>query len=471
MTHNKKVLSLILALALMIALFAGCSATSASSEDLVTPKATAKTTSAEDTSDAAEEVSVSQTTTVTTADSTSDLIGETAAKEISLADAGLEEDWVSDIWVKLDTDDDTGVQEYEVEFRESGTEYDYEIDATTGDIISKSTEPVDDDTANIDTTGLIGEDAAKEAALTDAGFAESEVTGLRVQLDTDDGVTIYEVEFCQGGNEYDYDVNATTGAIITKSVEPDDDATTQSIDSTGSSADTSTSSLIGKTAAQEVALEDAGFAESEVTGLTVKQDKENGVTVYEVEFYQGGNEYDYEINATTGAIVTKSVEPDDDATTQSTGSTGSSADTSTSSLIGKTAAQEVALEDAGFAESEVTGLTVKQDKENGVTVYEVEFYQGGNEYDYEINATTGAIVTKSVEPDDDATTQSTGSTSSSGNSTSTSTLIGKTAAQEIALEDAGLTESQVSGLKVKQDKDDGITVYEVEFYTSSAEYE
>ncbi|MCD7733884.1 MAG: PepSY domain-containing protein, partial [Clostridiales bacterium] len=282
MTHNKKVLSLILALALMIALFAGCSAASASSEELVTPKATAKTTSAEDTSDTAEEVTASttstaaETTATATADTASDLIGETAAKEIALADAGFEEDWVSDIWVKLDTDDDTGVQEYEVEFRESGTEYDYEINATTGDIISKSTEPVDDDIANIDTSGLIGEEAAKEAALTDAGLTESNVTGLRVQLDVDDGVTIYEVEFCQGGNEYDYDVNATTGAIITKSVEPDDNATTQTSGSTGSTSGTSSSTLIGKTSAQEIALEDAGLTESQVTGLTVKQDKENG---------------------------------------------------------------------------------------------------------------------------------------------------------------------------------------------------
>ncbi|MCC8183022.1 MAG: PepSY domain-containing protein, partial [Clostridiales bacterium] len=325
MTHNEKVLSLILALALMIALFAGCSAASASSEDLVTPKATAKTTSAEDTSDTAEDVSASQTATTVTTEADSDLIGETAAKEIALADAGFEEDWVSDIWVKLDTDDDTGIQEYEVEFRESRIEYDYEINATTGAIISKSTELVDDDTASIDTSGLIGEDAGKAAALTGAGLAASEGTGLRVQLDVEDGVTIYEVEFYQGGNEYDYDVNAATGAIISKSVEPDDHA--QSTGSTGGTADAS--GLIGKTAAQEIALEAAGLAESEVTGLTVKQDKEDGITVYEVEFRNGTTEYDYEINAATGTILAQSVESKDSGT-------------QSGSVISETAAKEAA---------------------------------------------------------------------------------------------------------------------------------
>ncbi|MCD7801998.1 MAG: PepSY domain-containing protein [Clostridiales bacterium] len=392
MTHNKKVLSLILALALMIALFAGCSAASASSEELVTPKATAKTTSAEDTSDTAEEVTASttstaaETTATATADTASDLIGETAAKEIALADAGFEEDWVSDIWVKLDTDDDTGVQEYEVEFRESGIEYDYEINATTGDIISKSTEPVDDDVASIDTTGLIGEDAAKEAALTDAGFAESEVTGLRVQLDVDDGVTIYEVEFCQGGNEYDYDVNAATGAIITSSVEPDDDAATQTSGSTGSTGSTSgtSSTLIGKTSAQEIALEDAGLTESQVSGLKAKQDKDDGITVYEVEFYTSSAEYEYEINGTTGAILSKDVE-------------SKSNSAQSGSVIGETAAKEAAFTHAGVSESSVSNLKVKLDTDDGIQVYEVEFRTSSAEYEYEINATTGDIISYEID--------------------------------------------------------------------------
>ncbi|MCD7733883.1 MAG: PepSY domain-containing protein, partial [Clostridiales bacterium] len=202
------------------------------------------------------------------------------------------------------------------------------------------------------------------------------------------------------------------------------------------------------------------LTESQVTGLTVKQDKENGVTVYEVEFYQGGNEYDYEINATTGAIVTKSVEPDDDATTQSTGSTGSTGSTSgtsSSTLIGKTAAQEIALEDAGLTESQVSGLKVKQDKENGATVYEVEFYTSSAEYEYEINGTTGAILSRDVE--------------SKSNGTQTGSVIGETAAKKAAFTHAGVSESSVSNLKVKLDTDDGIQVYEVEFRTSSAEYE
>ncbi len=68
----------------------------------------------------------------------------------------------------------------------------------------------------------IGEDAAKKAALGHAGFDESAVTDLKVELDTDDGTVHYDVDFKQGGMEYDYDINATTGEIMKSKSEVDD---------------------------------------------------------------------------------------------------------------------------------------------------------------------------------------------------------------------------------------------------------
>ena len=68
----------------------------------------------------------------------------------------------------------------------------------------------------------IGEEAAKKAALSHAGFDESAVTNLKVELDTDDGTVHYDVEFKQGGMEYDYDINATTGEIMKSKSEVDD---------------------------------------------------------------------------------------------------------------------------------------------------------------------------------------------------------------------------------------------------------
>ena len=63
-----------------------------------------------------------------------DVITLDRAKEIALAHAGLEETDVTFVKSWLETDD--GRQEYEIEFYRGNTEYDYDIDALTGDIVN-----------------------------------------------------------------------------------------------------------------------------------------------------------------------------------------------------------------------------------------------------------------------------------------------------------------------------------------------
>ena len=69
----------------------------------------------------------------------------------------------------------------------------------------------------------IGEDAALEIALKDAGLAESDVDVTKCKLDYDDGRTEYEVEFRQGTMEYEYTLDAFTGEILERDIDNDDD--------------------------------------------------------------------------------------------------------------------------------------------------------------------------------------------------------------------------------------------------------
>ena len=71
-------------------------------------------------------------------------------------------------------------------------------------------------------SSYIGDYAAIDIALGHAGFTRNDVTGLKAELDTDDAIVHYDVDFKQGGMEYDYDIDATTGAIISSSSEVDD---------------------------------------------------------------------------------------------------------------------------------------------------------------------------------------------------------------------------------------------------------
>ena len=68
--------------------------------------------------------------------------------------------------------------------------------------------------------------------------------------------------------------------------------------------------------------------------------------------------------------------------------------------IGEEQAKSIALDHAGFTSSQVRFSKVEFDYEDGVPVYEVEFYSGSMEYEYEINAITGSIVKFSSEWDD-----------------------------------------------------------------------
>ena len=65
----------------------------------------------------------------------------------------------------------------------------------------------------------IGKDKAAEIALTDAGFSEAEVTRLRVSQDRDDGQNIYEVKFTCGTTEYEYEILASDGDILSADYE------------------------------------------------------------------------------------------------------------------------------------------------------------------------------------------------------------------------------------------------------------
>lgn len=200
-------------------------------------------------------------------------------------------------------------------------------------------------------------------------------------------------------------------------------------------------SEISQEAAVNIALTQAGVQQSQVTGLRVERGAEDGVAVYEIEFYVGSTEYDFDINVYTGAIVDRSEEYK--------GTSGGTAND-----IGQEAAVSIALNHAGVQQSQITGLRVERGTEKGVQVYEIEFFVGSTEYDFDVDCASGRIVDRSVE--------------NRGGGTGD---IGQEAAIDAALKHAGLSRSEVTGLYAKLDNDDGQQVYEVKFYAGIYEYE
>ncbi len=66
---------------------------------------------------------------------------------------------------------------------------------------------------------LIGEEPAQQIALSDARLAENQVSELKVKLKLDDGVWYYDVRFRTIALEYEYEIEAYTGAILDKDID------------------------------------------------------------------------------------------------------------------------------------------------------------------------------------------------------------------------------------------------------------
>lgn len=326
----------------------------------------------------------------------------------------------------------------------------------------------------------VGMDAAKNAALADAGVSTTDAVFTTADLDDKNGTAYYELKFSDGTAEYEYDVDALTGVVIEG--KKDDAATgnTAIVNSgSGNAADISgTSASIDENKAKSIALADAGVQEADTAYLVVKPDYDNGTAVYDVEFYVASTklEYDYEIDAATGKIRgmdqdiegytpsstnTNPATSTNNNTAASSGSTNnstatSSGSTSTGTAVDEAKAKSIALNDAGVKEADTAYLKVKLDYDDGVKVYDVEFYAGGTEYDYEINAATGEIRSMDHDAEGYAPTQ-TGSAKSEAD------------IQAIAL--AKVPGATASDLWMHLDHDDGRQVYEGSIYYNSMEYE
>ncbi len=142
------------------------------------------------------------------------LIGEGKAKSTALAHAKLDATQVTFVECKLEWED--GRQVYDVEFYTAeGREYDYEIDARTAEILSMDYD-AEGYTPPTQNNGFITEEQAKSIALEQVrGATASQIR--KVELDVDDAE--YELKILYNGYEYEFEIDARTGAILKRETE------------------------------------------------------------------------------------------------------------------------------------------------------------------------------------------------------------------------------------------------------------
>ena len=154
----------------------------------------------------------------------------------------------------------------------------------------------------------IGKDAAAYAAEQYAGTTALDSVTAEVDSELDESPAHYEVEIrSQSGEEFEYKIDAYTGAILESKREAAD-GTEAPVVQPSKPAPTGD---IGHAKAKSIALNHAGVSENKAYDMEIELDDEDGTLVYEVEFKFGGMEYSYEINAASGAILKHEAEIDD----------------------------------------------------------------------------------------------------------------------------------------------------------------
>ena len=220
--------------------------------------------------------------------------------------------------------------------------------------------------------GQVTEKSAMSRALKDADVKENELLSSSIELEREDGTAIYEVEFyTEDFIEYQYEILAEDGTVL-------------KIDYDGADAfraGKKTGNAVTLEQAKRKAAEDAGFKLDEVTFEKAETGEEDLRTIHELEFFTDTAEYDYEIDAATGYILKWEYQLSEKGKqSQEKG------------LLSLEDAKKAALKRAGRKSSEVTWGEVESDYDDGRLVYEGEFYSGGLEYEFEIDAATGAFL-------------------------------------------------------------------------------
>lgn len=242
---------------------------------------------------------------------------------------------------------------------------------------------------------LISMEAAQEVALKAANIAAEDAAISATTLNEVAGTSCYKVEFTSGDYAYAYTVNAETGAVMEMSSQEKNAVDTQAqTETTAPAADSATTQssaaataqtvtgTVDEEMAQKIALEHAGVKATDATITKSKLDYEGRRQVYEIEWYAGGKKYDYEIAVDTGEILSSGY---DEKTS------GWSVSNSSNVTVSEADAKQTAL-------GRVSGATEKDiyewefDYDDGRPEYEGKIIYGGTEYDFTIDASSGAVV-------------------------------------------------------------------------------
>lgn len=266
------------------------------------------------------------------------VIGSENARNFAFADAGVDPASAQSVHVAYERFEADFV--YSVEFLAEGTEYAYKINAADGSVVRKESRRLAGPDSTAPLPAAITLEQALEIALADAGVSREEAIFSVAEAGTEGGLSVYRFQFYAWNMEYEYEINAGTGAVYSKktvtylgqnhevtpsaaprpsapvqtarpdpTAEPTQSPAAEQPEPAESAAPRPTGRpagmYIGMNAAKNAALADAGVSAGEARFTQAGMDDEDGTAVYVLRFFTAAREYEYKINARTGAVYSR----------------------------------------------------------------------------------------------------------------------------------------------------------------------
>lgn len=218
------------------------------------------------------------------------------------------------------------------------------------------------------TVSYIGEDKAMTIALEHSNYTQQDLVFSYVKLDFDDGVWNYDVEFYADNREYDYEIDAITGAILSFDF------------------DMEVNFNLGNAANNQAANSGSGNSNTN----TSNSNQANNTPAPSTNNNTGGNNAAAQTTTPAQAAApAQTTTPTQTAAPTQTTAPAQPAAPAPSSGVSIDTARQTALARVPGATS--SHIRIYQDYDDGRAVYEGKIIYNAMEYEFEIDAATGNI--------------------------------------------------------------------------------
>ena len=259
-------------------------------------------------------------------------------------------------------------------------------------------------TASVAKNNSIGNIAAEDIALKDAGIDYSQARIHRTEFDFDNGQYLYDVEFSSNGVEYDYRIKASDGTILWRDSEPMD-GYAANVNGNQTQGQAQQPSAEQQQAQETLAQAQETLAQAQEAQKQAEAAQKQAQEAAAQAQQQQQQAQEAQKQAEAAQKQTQQQKPAAAPAAQQPAAPAAQQQPApqpqqpaqNTSYISVDQAKNIALGQAGLSASGVNFGKTKLENDDGRAEYEIEFYSGTTEYDYTIDAVTGNVLEYDVD--------------------------------------------------------------------------